>query len=160
METEMRRFLTGLLLLAALTLAAPNAWAICIKEVETTDKEKIQEIVDNAYFAGFVEGVYYQEYPNGTFKEAGVKPFMFYRADPGLDLTRTIVIKGSNANNPEFYDSEDWCERAIPRKGEYAELVLVRENGETKLLYNSLFGLGDYLKKHRENVKYVRPEDK
>ena len=156
----MRRFLTGLLLLAALTLASPQAWAICIKEVETTDKEKIQEIVDNAYFAGFVKGVYYQEYPNGTFKEAGVKPFMVYRAAPGLDLTRTIIIRGSDKNNPDSYEIEDSCEYEIPRKGKYAEIVLVSENGERKLLYNSVLGLGDYLKKLREMIKYVRSEDK
>lgn len=148
------------LLLATLTLAAPNAWASCIKEVEITDEEQIQQIVDNAYFAGFVKGVYYQEYPNGTFKEAGVKPFMVYRSDPDLDLTQTIVIRGSSTNNPDLYEIEIDCEHKTPRKGEYAEVVLVRENGETKLLYNSMFGLNEYLKKHREMIKYVRPEDK
>ena len=80
---------------------------------------------------------------------------MVYRADPNLDLSQTIVIKGDEKNNPDLYDSQDRCEFNIPRKGEYAELVLINENGQTKLLYNLLLKHGDYLKKHRENIRYV-----
>ena len=147
-----------LLLLTALTLATPKAWASCVKEVDFSDEAKLQAEIDNAYFIGFVQGVYYQEYPNGTFKEAGVKPFMVYRADPNLDLSQTIVIKEDENNDPDLYDSQDRCEYNIPGKGIYAELVLINENGETKLLYNLLLRHGDYLKKHRKNIRYVSPE--
>ncbi len=149
------RFL--LLLLTALTLATPKAWASCVKEVDFSDEAKLQAEIDNAYFIGFVQGVYYQEYPNGTFKEAGVKPFMVYRADPNLDLSQTIVIKGDEIKEPE--DGSYACEFELPRKNAFAEVVLVKDDEGVKLFHDFLT-LTEYFKKYREKIKYVPQQEK
>ncbi|MCL4678727.1 MAG: hypothetical protein KJ017_09075 [Alphaproteobacteria bacterium] len=148
----------ALLLLAALTLAAPEAWAGCALKSDLADESKIQNLIDTAYFVGFVRGIYSQEYPSGRFKEAGLKPFMVYRADPELDLSKTIVIKSDDGHAPGD-DPSRLCEYLIPKKGNFAEIVLVKDQGEIKILQVD-FGLGEYLKKHRENIRYVQPEDR
>ncbi|MBK9585965.1 MAG: hypothetical protein KA099_04360 [Alphaproteobacteria bacterium] len=141
------RFL--LLLLAALTFSSPQSWASCVKEVDFSDEAKLQAEIDNAYFIGFVQGVYYQEYPNGTFKEAGIKPFMVYRADPNLDLSQTIVIKGDEIEEPEVGSYA--CEFELPRKNAFAEVVLVKDDEGVKLFHDFLT-LTEYFKKYREKI--------
>lgn len=148
----------ALFLAAVLILFAPKAWAGCAIKADFADKSKIQNLIDTAYFVGFVRGVYSQEYPSGRFKEAGVKPFMVYRADPELDLSKTIVIKRDDGHAPS-HDPSNRCEYLIPKKRNFAEIVLVKDQGEIKILQVD-FGLGEYLKKHRENIRYVLPEDR
>ena len=155
----MRVFIISLILFFTAPL---NAWAGCATDITDIspdyDDQEIRQAINNAYFIGLVRGAYSQEYPNGRFKEAGIQPFMVYRAAPDLDLNEMIVIKGDENKNPDGLSDMNYeCEIEIPKKGDLAELIIFEIDGQPRILTGFPFIAEQYLKEHRQNLKFVNP---
>lgn len=99
----------------------------------------------NRYYSGLVKIKYFQYNKDGSFKEAGLQPFMMYKFKEGIDLKKPIIIKYDGKEQPcNFYN---------PAIGKIMDVDIIEENGAyytTELFLGALWRV--------KNVEYVGDE--
>lgn len=111
--------------------------------------ENAQKRIDEAYFVGLVRGIYFQQFENGRFKEAGLKPFMVYASSKDIDFSKLIVVSGNGS----------WtsCDADVPYKGDLEEVMVIKKEGQL-VLTRIDFTTPEFIEKMRQKARYVGVE--
>ena len=120
-----------------LIVAIPEAVMACSLDRKVVEDGETGE--SNRYYIGLVKVKYVQYNEDGSFKEAGLQPFMKYKAKKGIDLSQPIIIK--------YGDKEQPCDFYRPYIGKIMDLNIIEEDGAhfiTHFIYGDLFNLTDF----------------
>lgn len=137
-DVRMKYFL---ILTVFFVFCSHSAFASC----SLRDEKSVSENTEKAYYIGLVKRVYYQEWPSGSFKEAGLKPFMVYQAKAGINLDDLIIITRSEIRTS--------CDIS-PSSG-INEVLIMERDGRLDMVRLGQINFGGSLNELRKKARYV-----